>query len=120
MPGNDQSMSRPMPSEDPERARVSRRAMLGAAGVGAAGLAAGAFGMQSAKASVKPAVKPVPAKKVKPRRTKPVVTGSQDSSDHIVVHLAPGRKGDIDIYRGTSHVQLNDPELADRLRRSSQ
>lgn len=119
MPGNDHSTSRPAHSEDSEQRHLSRRSMLGAAGVGAAGLAVGAFGMQGAKAAVKPAAKPVPAKKVKPRKTKPVVTETQDSSDHIVVHLQAGPSGNIDVYRGTNHIQLNDPELAARLRRSS-
>jgi hypothetical protein len=122
MPGNDHSKVQPEHAdtlETPGQPRLSRRSLLGAAGVGAAGVAAGAFG---GLAMAQAATKPAPSKaQTKPAESKPAADESsqQDSGEHIVVHLRSGRGGEFDVYRGTSHIRVNDPELANRLRRTS-
>jgi hypothetical protein len=122
MPGNDQHENRPHNPDATDGARlpqVSRRSLLSAAGVGAAGLAAGAFGgmaMASAATAGKPAAKPA-AKQAAGENH-----GSderQDSGASVVVHVREGRSGDLDIYHGTSHTRVNDPDLAARLRRTT-
>jgi hypothetical protein len=123
MPGNDHSKVQPEHSdtlETPGQPRLSRRSLLGAAGVGAAGVAAGAFGgLAMAQAATKPAQSKA---QTKPAESKPAASENnqqQDSGDHIVIHLRSGRSGEFDVYRGTSHTRVNDPELAARLRRTS-
>jgi hypothetical protein len=91
--------------------RLSRRSVLrGAAGAGAAGIAATAFvGMAGpALASARPA----------PRHTEPELSG-EDAAGQLVVHVRDARSGEIDIFRGTGHVTLRDRELAARLVRAS-
>lgn len=113
MPGNDQPESRQGRPDAPDgsgRSHVSRRSLLGAAGVGAAGLAAGAFGGLAAAA-------PAGAS------TTPAARGHgdadlRDSDEHVVVHVHGGRGGDLDVFRGTSRTRVHDPELAARLRRT--
>jgi hypothetical protein len=117
MPGNDHPKGQPAPAaaENPELRQVSRRSLLGAAGVGAAGLAAGAFGGLSAvqAATGKPAgTKPVPAKPAA-AQSEPDETGD---SEHIVVHVRPGRSGELDVFHGTNQVTVHDADLAARLR----
>ena len=110
-----------MPATDnPELRQVSRRSLLGAAGVGAAGLAVGALGgLNAAQATTrKPAAK-------KPAPAKPAAKQAQseseraDADEHMVVHVRPGRSGELDVYQGTSHVTVHDPDLAARLRQAS-
>jgi len=40
-----------------------------------------------------------------------------DNGDHVVVHVRGDRIGELDVYRGTSHSRVQDPDLAARLRR---
>jgi hypothetical protein len=40
-----------------------------------------------------------------------------DNSDHVVVHVRGDRIGELDVYSGTSHSRVQDPDLAARLRR---
>ena len=112
MPDNDQPTGRPERPETPGRpgqSRMSRRSLLGAAGAGAAGLAAvGAFG---GLASAPAAAQVQPARGDHDRDTRP------DSGDHVVVHVRGDRIGELDVYRGTSHSRVQDPDLAARLRR---
>ena len=113
MPGNDQPTGRPERPEAPGRpgqSHVSRRSLLGAAGVGAAGLAAaGAFGGLAAVPAVAGA---------QPARDGDHDPGERpDSGDHVVVHVRGDRIGELDVFRGTSHSRVQDPDLAARLRR---
>jgi hypothetical protein len=115
MPGNDQPTGRPERPEAPEspgHSHVSRRSLLGAAGVGAAGLAAGAFGGLAAAAPAAAAATPARGDYGDRAGGKPPETG-----DHVVVHVRGDRIGELDVYRGTSHTQVQDPDLAARLRR---
>jgi hypothetical protein len=95
---------------EPQQAqRVSRRSMLrGAAAAGAAGVAAtalaGMAGPALASASTRADDRPL---------------GDNESSDEVVVHVKNARAGEIDLFRGTSHVQLTDRALAARLVRAS-
>lgn len=97
---------------------MSRRSLLGAAGVGTAGLAVGAFGglgaVQAATARRPAASKPVPA-----ARTQSEPGERADADEHIVIHVRPGRSGELDVYHGTSHVRVHDPDLAARLRQTT-
>jgi len=88
---------------------MSRRSLLGAAGVGAAGLAAAGTlgGMAAAPAAA--AVQPTRGNHGRDERP--------DSGDHVVVHVRGDRIGELDVYRGTSHSRVQDPDLAARLRR---
>ena len=40
-------------------------------------------------------------------------------SEGVVVHVRDLRRGDMDVYRGTSHVRVTDRDLAARLARAS-
>ena len=112
MPGNDQPTGRPKHPEAPGcpgQSHVSRRSLLGAAGVGAAGLAAvGAFGGLAAAPAVAA---------VQPARSDHGPGERPDIGDHVVVHVRGDRIGELDVYRGTSHSRVEDPDLAARLRR---
>jgi hypothetical protein len=89
---------------------MSRRSLLGAAGVGAAGLAAvGAFGGLAAAPAAAAAA---------PARSDHDPGERPDSGDHVVVHVRGDRMGELDVYRGTSHSRVQDPDLAARLRRT--
>lgn len=118
MPGNDQPKRRPDASDAggrPDQARVSRRSVLGAAGVGAAGLATGAFGLAAAAAPASAATKPAPGE-----HQRGVAAGEQaGTGEHVVVHLRDDRSGNLDVYRGTSHTSVHDPALAARIRGAS-
>ena len=115
MPGNDQSTGRAERPDSPDRpgsSQVSRRSLLGAAGVGAAGLAAGALGGLAAAAPAAAAT----------TKAKPAARGPdserRDGGEQVVVHVRPGRHGKLDVFSGTSHTRVTDPELAARLRRT--
>jgi nitrous oxide reductase len=117
MPGNDQSKDRTDHPDAAGPSHLSRRSLLGAAGVGAAGLAAGAFG---GLAAAQAATARPPAAKSPHRASEPDKTAEQTSTDeHVVVHVRAGANADIDVYRGTSQTRLHDPDLAARLRRAA-
>jgi hypothetical protein len=44
--------------------------------------------------------------------------GARDGED-VVVHVRDLRRGEMDVYRGTSHVRVTDRDLAARLARAS-
>ncbi len=118
MPGNDHPNGRltPAGADSPELRQMSRRSLLGAAGVGAAGLAVGAFGgLGAAQATTtrEPAAKPAST------HTQSEPGEQADADAHIVIHVHPGRSGELDVYHGTSHVKVHDPDLAARLRQTT-
>jgi hypothetical protein len=95
------------PQSQPQR--VSRRTMLrGAAAAGAAGVAAtalaGMAGPALAGASTRAQDQPL---------------RDNEANDEVVVHVTNARAGKIDVFRGTSHVELTDRALAARLVRAS-
>lgn len=90
---------------------MSRRSVLrGAAGAGAAGIAATAFigAALPAVASAKPAA--------------PARGAGRDGTgeaEPVVVHVRDAGTGEIDVFRGTTHTRVRDKELAARLVRAS-
>lgn len=91
---------------------VSRRSVLrGVAGAGAAGLAVAAV------ASAGPAL--AAAKPAPPRRqAATAATNEATTAGPVVVHVRDARSGEMDIFAGTSHTRLRDPDLAARLARA--
>jgi hypothetical protein len=124
MPGNDHPEGRltSTGADSPELRQMSRRSLLGAAGVGAAGLAVGTFGglgaAQAAPTRTPAAKKPVPAKPAS-THTQSEPGERADADAHIVIHVHPERSGELDVYHGTSHVRVHDPDLAARLRQTT-
>jgi hypothetical protein len=100
-------------SED-RPARLSRRSVLrGAAGAGAAGLA---------MTTLAGAALASPALAATGRDTRADLAAHGDESqagEAVVVHVRDVRSGEMDVYRGTSHVRVQDRELAARLARAS-
>jgi len=91
--------------------RMSRRSVLrGAAGVGAAGLAVTALAGIPALAGDLAA---------KPEAHTPNQADDQLTDEAVVVHVRDLRAGQLDVYRGTTHVRVHDRELALQLARVS-
>jgi hypothetical protein len=86
---------------------MSRRSVLrGAAGAGAAGLAMAALPAAALAGTAQPAT----------RKDDLAQAGAQDGgSEAVVVHVRDIRRGEMDVYRGTSHVRVTDRALAARL-----
>jgi hypothetical protein len=94
----------------PDRGQMSRRSVLrGAAGAGAAGLAATALAGTTAFASV---AKPIPPSKHH--------GDEMAAGEGVVAHVRDLRSGQIDVYRGNSHVRVHDRSLAAQLARVGQ
>jgi hypothetical protein len=94
--------------------------LRGAAGIGAAGLAAGAIaGLAAAPAF---AATDQPASGDRPA----AAAAGAEHSDHaaaaepVVVHLRDARTGELDVFRGTSQFRLRDRDLAARLLQAGQ
>jgi hypothetical protein len=105
----------PLP-DNAESARLSRRSMLrGAAGAGAAGLAMTAL---ASPALASTALGASQHEKAGPE-TEHVPDHIADG-EAVVVHVRDVRSGEMDVYRGTSHVRLQDRALAARLARASE
>jgi hypothetical protein len=111
-----------MPDRDrmTSEAGPSRRSMLrGAAGIGAAGLAAGAIaGLAAAPAFAatdQPAAGDRPAAAARAERS-----DHADPAEPVVVHLRDARTGELDVFRGTSQFRLRDRDLAARLLQAGQ
>ena len=105
---------------DPEDSGVSRRLMLkGAAGAGAAGIAATALGGMAWPASATV----TSSSRTTSDRHGPAEDEAADegeaADETIVVHVRDAAAGEIDIYRGTTQTRLLDRELAARLVRAS-
>jgi len=117
MPGHDDTSPPAGRTTDDlrEQQRLTRRSVLrGAAGAGVAGIAATALAGTAA-----------PAFAAAARPARPAAHGERateadaDTSDQLIVHVRDARSGEIDVFRGTSHARLHDPELAARLVRAS-
>jgi hypothetical protein len=92
--------------------RMSRRSVLrGAAGAGVAGLAAAALAGAPALAASRA---PEPATPKLGRAEEPM------ASEPVVVHVRDLHTGQMDVYRGTSHVCIHNPQLAEQLAHASQ
>ena len=90
--------------------QMSRRSVLrGAAGVGAAGLAA--------TLASTPALAGRTAKRA---ASEPHQASEPTVAEPVVVHVRDLRTGQMDVYRGTSHVRVHDRQLAAQLARVSQ
>ena len=102
------------PQHGRSSAALSRRSMLaGAAGASAAGLALTALASSPALAgSAVPHALPDPEDLELSDR---IANG-----EAVVAHVRDFRTGEIDVYRGTSHVRMFDRALAARLGRASQ
>ena len=94
-------------------AGLSRRSILwSAAGAGAAGLAAAAMARAApAFAAATPAASRTPRPDA--------AANPAPTSGPVVVHLRDARSGEMDVYAGTSHTRLRDPNLAARLARAA-
>ncbi len=99
------------PAADQPQERPSRRSVLrGAAGAGAAGIAATALAGVGGTAF---------AATTRPARDVHAKASTEDAAEPIVVHLRDAKSGEIDVFRGTSHIRLRDHALAAQLIRAS-
>jgi len=97
------------PSESASRAGLSRRSVLAGAGAGAAGLAISGL---------------VAAPALTARNTSRPASGAahQEAApdgETLVVPISDIRRGEMDVYRGTSHVRVIDRSVATALARAS-
>ena len=112
-PPADPTTATPVPTTTGPQPGVSRRSVLrGAAGAGAAGLAAAAVAGTAGPALAA-------ATSASSRRQAPRTTNEAAVAGPVVVHLRDARSGDMDVFAGTSHTRLRDPELAARLARAA-
>ena len=104
-----------MPSQDANRAGLSRRSLLqGAATAGAAGLAATAIGAAG------PALAATSSPRA-PERSPDQAHGrppGREPAGPIMVHVRDTRSGDIEVFAGTSQTRLRDTDLAARIARA--
>jgi hypothetical protein len=115
MPGHDDSSPPAGLTNDDlqDQQHLTRRSVLrGAAGAGVAGIAATALAGPAMPAFAAAATRPA-ARGTKADRA------DADTSEQLVVHVRDARSGEIDVFRGTSHARVHDPELAARLIRAS-
>jgi hypothetical protein len=94
---------------------MSRRSVLrSAAGASVAGIAVTALAGTAGPAFAAATRPAAPAARGE-------ATEATDSgpAEQVVVHLRDARSGEIDVFRGTSHTRVRDPELAARLVRAS-
>jgi hypothetical protein len=90
-----------------------RRVLLGAAGAGAVGLAAAAV------ASAGPALAGTSRKAAPPAHDAGDAGHGSKISEPVVVHVRDVRSGEMDVFAGTTHTRLRDPDLAARLARAA-
>ena len=81
--------------------------LRGAAGIGAAGLAAGVFAGVAA---------PADAATTAPKKDE---ARSAVNDKPLTVHIHNARTGEIDVFQGTEHVRFTDHQLAARLARAA-
>jgi hypothetical protein len=101
---------------------MSRRRMLGFAGAGAAGLAAGAFAAASpARAAATRLGPPQPDTRARPvaQPDSGQGAGRVPPGEPVIVHVANAHSGEVSFYAGTSHIRVHDPALAAKLRRAA-
>jgi hypothetical protein len=91
---------------------VSRRSVLRGAGAGAAGLAAAAVVGSAGPALA--AAKPASSR----RHETGTAAHDATTAESVVVHVRDARSGEMDVFAGTSHARLRDPDLAARLARA--
>jgi hypothetical protein len=106
----------PAPTTASAPGQMSRRSVLrSAAGVGAAGLAVTALAGAPALASrvLKPGASA-------PHLAAEPTAAELTAAEAVVVHVRDLRTGQMDVYRGTSHVRVHDRQLAAALTRVSQ
>jgi hypothetical protein len=95
----------------PADGRMSRRSVLrGAAGVGAAGLAVTALSGLPGLAG---------GRLAKPAAHTQSDADEPPTDEAVVVHVRDLRAGQLDVYRGTTHVRVQDRELAWQLAKVS-
>jgi hypothetical protein len=101
-----------MPSQDAQRAAMSRRSLLqGAATAGVAGLAVTAMGAAA------PALAATASGTG--TGTAPAADQAHDTAaGPIMVHVRDARSGDIEVFAGTSQTRLRDKDLATRIARA--
>jgi len=112
MPGHeDTSPPVARPDDDREAPRMSRRSVLrSAAGAGVAGIAVTALAGTAGPALAAAARPAAPAA----RGRAPEATDA-GPAEQVIVHVRDARSGEIDVFRGTGHTSVRDPELAARL-----
>jgi nitrous oxide reductase len=116
MPGHDDSSPPAGRTTDDlqEQKHLTRRSVLrGAAGVGAAGIAA------TALAGTAPAFAATARPTAPAARSAKAGEADAGTTEQFIVHVRDARSGEIDVFRGTSHTRVQDPELAARLVRAS-
>jgi hypothetical protein len=112
-PPADPTTATPVPATTGRQPGVSRRSVLrGAAGAGAAGLAAAAVA-GTAGPVLAAATSASPRRQAARTANEPAVAGP------VVVHVRDARSGEMDVFAGTSHTRLRDPDLASRLARAA-
>jgi hypothetical protein len=93
---------------------MSRRSVLrGAAGASAAGLAMAALPTAALTGTAQAATRKDASAQADAQHD-----GAEDG-EAVVVHVRDVRRGEMDVYRGTSHARVNDRDLAARLARAS-
>jgi hypothetical protein len=106
------------PLDGPDPQHMSRRSVLrGAAGAGAAGLAMTALSGTVLAGTAQAATRQAASAQAAARDD-----GAEDGaldSEAVVVHVRDVHRGEMDVYRGTSHARVTDRALAARLARAS-
>ncbi len=98
----------------------SRRSVLrGAAGVGAAGIAATAFAGLGGQAFAAAASESRDAGPHADSEHDEAGAAEAATAGPVVAHVRDAATGRIDLFRGTSQVQVRDPDLAARLVRAA-
>lgn len=94
----------------------SRRSVLRqAAGAGVAGLAASTLVGASAIPALAKAARPASRPRADQADQAEPTTADGHPAGDVVVHLRDVRSGEMDIFAGTRHTRMRDPELAARL-----
>jgi hypothetical protein len=105
---------------EPEAGPSRRSVLWGAAGAGAAGLAAAAMARTGPAFA---AVTAPPASRTRAPAAPAVAPANRAANEAaaaepVVVHLRDARSGEMDVFAGTKQVRLRDPDLAARLVRA--
>jgi hypothetical protein len=109
MPHSDETKE---PATQPSRRSVLR----GAAGAGAAGLAVTTL---AGTAFAGPALAASCEDGASSDNKASAATAEEHGGEDVVVHVRDVRSGEMDVYRGTSHIKVTDRALAARLARAS-